>query len=107
MCDRWFNKATFGFKYLYIYILHSHNYKYLKKIQGLTIVVYWYVAWSRSEGKKLYVSIVMDLALSIMDTSKLLSLSDYVKEWRLIIWEIAFFREFKSKDGIWRNKVWE
>jgi hypothetical protein len=34
-------------------------------------------------------------------------LLDYIKERRLTTWETAFFKEFKSKDGIWRNKTWE
>jgi hypothetical protein len=43
------------------------------------------------KGKKLYVSVVKYLGLSVGDTSELLSLLDYIKEWRLTIWEIAFF----------------
>jgi len=50
------------------------------------------------KGKKLYVSMVKDLGLSMGDTSELLSFIHYIKEWRLTIWEIAFFQEFKSKD---------
>jgi len=52
------------------------------------------------KGKKLDVSMVKDFGLSVGDTSELLSFLDYIKEWRLTIWEIAFFQEFKSKDGI-------
>jgi hypothetical protein len=43
------------------------------------------------EGKKLYVSIVKDLALSIKDIGELLSLSDCIEERRLIVWDITFF----------------
>jgi hypothetical protein len=49
---------------------------------------------------------VTDFGLYVGDTSEF-SLSDYIKEWRLTIYETALFREFKSKDGIQRNKVWE
>jgi hypothetical protein len=41
-----------------------------------------------------------NLALFVRDTRELLCLSNFIKEWRLIVWEIAPFREFKSKDGI-------
>jgi hypothetical protein len=52
------------------------------------------------EVHKLYTLIITDLALFVRDTSNLSSLSNYIKEWRLIAWEITVFREFKSKDGI-------
>jgi hypothetical protein len=28
------------------------------------------------------------------------SFVDYIKEWKLSLWETCFFREFRSKDGI-------
>jgi hypothetical protein len=59
------------------------------------------------EVQKLYALKAIDLALFVSDTSNLLSLSDYIKEWRLTIWEIAFFSKLKSKDGIPQNKAWE
>jgi hypothetical protein len=52
------------------------------------------------EAHKLYALTVTDLALSVGNTSDLSSLSYYIKEWRLIAWEIAFFMMFKSKNGI-------
>jgi hypothetical protein len=59
------------------------------------------------EVQKLYAWTIMDLALCVGDTNDLFSLSDYINEWRLITWEITFFREFKSKDRIGRSKAWE
>jgi hypothetical protein len=43
------------------------------------------------EGKKLYVSIVKDLALSIKDIGELLSLSDCIEERRFTVRDITFF----------------
>jgi hypothetical protein len=57
------------------------------------------------EVQNLYASIVMNLALSIKNTSDLSSLSSYIKEWRLATWETPLFKEFKSKDGIRQIKV--
>lgn len=57
------------------------------------------------EVQKLYALTIMDLALFIKDISDLSSLLDYIKEWRFMAWEIAFFRVFKSKDGIWWSKA--
>lgn len=57
------------------------------------------------EVQKLYASIVMNLALSIENTSDLSSLLSYTKEWRLATWETPLFREFKSKDGIQQIKA--
>jgi len=59
------------------------------------------------EAQKLYALIITNLALFVKDTSDLSSLLDYIQEQRLTTWEIAFFKEFKSKDGIRRNKTWE
>ncbi len=52
------------------------------------------------ELQKLYALIVTNLGLFVRDTSDLFSLSDYIKDWKLIVQETAFFRKFKSKDGI-------
>lgn len=50
------------------------------------------------EAQKLYASTITNLALFVEDTNDLSSLSDNIKEWKLIAWEIAFFKKFKSKD---------
>jgi hypothetical protein len=52
------------------------------------------------KAQKLYALIVTDLALSVRDTNDLSSLLNYINEWKLTIWETAFLKEFKSKDGI-------
>jgi hypothetical protein len=44
------------------------------------------------EVHKFYALIIMDLALSVRDTSNLSSLSDYIKEWKLIAGETTFFK---------------
>jgi hypothetical protein len=52
------------------------------------------------EVQKLYALTITNLALFVKNTNDLSSLLDYIKERRLTTWEIAFFKEFKSKDGI-------
>jgi len=52
------------------------------------------------EAQKLYALTITNLALFVKNTNDLSSLLDYIKERRLTTWEIAFFKEFKSKDGI-------
>ncbi len=59
------------------------------------------------EVQKLHASIITHVALFVGDTCDLFALLDYIKEWRFTTWETTFFREFKSKDGIWQSKVWE
>jgi hypothetical protein len=54
----------------------------------------------RVEVHKLYALIITDLALSVGNTSDLSSLSNYIKEWKLIAWEITFFKKLESKDEI-------
>jgi hypothetical protein len=52
------------------------------------------------KGQKLYALTMTNFGSFVGDTIELVSLSYYIKEWRLTIWETAFFQEFKSKDGI-------
>jgi hypothetical protein len=52
------------------------------------------------EAQKLYALTITNLPLFVRYTSDLSSLLDYIKERRLTTWETAFFKEFKSKDGI-------
>lgn len=48
------------------------------------------------EAHKFFVVIVGDFKLELRDTRNLIILLDYIKEWRLTIWEMGFFWEFKS-----------
>ncbi len=54
---------------------------------------------------KLLNSIVKNLHIG--QSLKVLSLIDYIKEWRHKTWETTFYKEFKVKGGITRGEMWE
>jgi hypothetical protein len=58
------------------------------------------------EVQKLFVATITNFFIQLLEFEDLLSLLDYIKEWKPSFWETCFFREFKSKDGIWRSKLW-
>jgi len=59
------------------------------------------------EAQKLFVAIVTNFFIQFLEFEDLLSLLDYIKEWKPSFQITCFFREFKSKDGIRKNKLWE
>lgn len=54
---------------------------------------------------KLFNSIVKNLHID--HSLRVLSLIDYIKEWRHKTWEPTFYKEFKIKGGIIRGEMWE
>jgi hypothetical protein len=59
------------------------------------------------EAKKIYNNIVTNLGVSILGSVKVQSLEDFISHWKLELWESLFFREFKLKGGILKNKTWQ
>jgi hypothetical protein len=59
------------------------------------------------EAQKPYSTIITNLSIQLLEFEDLPTLSHYIQEWRLSLWETYFFREFKSKDEIQRSKLWE
>jgi len=63
------------------------------------------------EALRLYESTISELNITIKiapDTAKFLPLfADYVESWRVTCWETAFFKLFKSNDGIMKNKTFD
>ncbi len=45
--------------------------------------------------------------LVVKEVPNMISLSSYIQQWRLVVWDTFFFQEFKPKDGIRRSKYWE
>jgi len=51
---------------------------------------------------------IRDFNVTIDQSVKAPSLLDYIKKWRLELWELTIYREyFKVKGGITRGKMWE
>ncbi len=48
-----------------------------------------------------------DLNVTIDQLMKVSSLLDYIQKWKLELWELVFYKEFKVKGGIIRKKMWE
>jgi hypothetical protein len=59
------------------------------------------------EAQKLFVAIVIDFFIRFLKSEYFLSLLDYIHKWNFYLWETCFFKEFRSKDGIRRSKLWE
>jgi hypothetical protein len=58
------------------------------------------------EVLKLFDATISDFSLVVRKVLDMISLSSYIHQWRLVVWEICFFWEFKPKDGIRRIKSW-
>jgi hypothetical protein len=63
--------------------------------------------WSWSWRCKNYFAIVTDFFIQLLEFEELPSLLNYIQEWKLSFWVTCFFKEFRSKDGIRRSKLWE
>ncbi len=59
------------------------------------------------EAKKLFDNIVTNLGVSIFNTVKVQSLENFISHWKLELWKSLFYREFKLKGGILKNKTWQ
>jgi hypothetical protein len=59
------------------------------------------------EAIKLFDSTTKDLNVTINQSMKVPSFLDYIQKWRLELQELALYREFKVKDGITQQKMWE
>jgi hypothetical protein len=59
------------------------------------------------EALKLYDSTISNLELNVRDVPRVVSLAYYIQGWRQSIWVYDLFQEFKTRNGIWRNKSWE
>ncbi len=59
------------------------------------------------EAIKLFNSTAKDLNVTIDQLVKVFSLLDYIQNWRLELWDLVFYREFKMKGGITQGKTWE
>jgi hypothetical protein len=58
------------------------------------------------EVLKLFDATISNFSLVVRKVLDMISLSSYIQQWRLVVWEICFFWEFKPKDGIRRIKSW-
>ncbi len=56
---------------------------------------------------KLFNFTTRDLNVTIDQSIKVLSFLDYIWKWRLELWELVFYEEFKVKGGITQRKMWE
>jgi hypothetical protein len=52
------------------------------------------------EANKLYNSIIQNLEMSLRKVWKFENILDFLIKWRLELWEIGFFQEFRQKGGI-------
>jgi hypothetical protein len=59
------------------------------------------------EAKKLFDNIVTNLGVSIFNIVKVQSLENFISHWKLELWKSLFYREFKLKGGILKNKTWQ
>jgi hypothetical protein len=51
------------------------------------------------EASELFENMVKDLGVSILDYVEMYNIEYFIKRWRLELWELAFFHEFKPKEG--------
>jgi hypothetical protein len=49
---------------------------------------------------------MVDLGVSILGFMEVQNIQDFIKHWRLELWEMVFFQEFKQKGGILKRKTW-
>ncbi len=59
------------------------------------------------EAKKLFNSTFTNLGVSILEIVKVENLEDFISHWKFELWEFLFYREFKLKGGILKNKTWQ
>jgi hypothetical protein len=57
------------------------------------------------KASKLFENMV-DLGVSILGFMEVQNIQDFIKHWRLELWEMVFFQEFKQKGGILKKKTW-
>jgi hypothetical protein len=58
------------------------------------------------EVLKFFDATISNFSLVVKKVLDMISFSSYIQQWRLVVWEICFFWEFKPKDGIRRSKSW-
>jgi hypothetical protein len=58
-------------------------------------------------AKKLFNNTITDLGLSIFKNIKVQSLEEFISHWKLELWELLFYHEFKLKGGILKSKTWQ
>jgi hypothetical protein len=56
---------------------------------------------------KLFDSTTRDFNVTIDQSVKVPSLFDYIQKWRLELWGLVFYQEFKVRGGITQGKTWE
>jgi hypothetical protein len=57
------------------------------------------------EAKKLYNNNVMDFGVFVLKNVEVQNLEDFISHWKLELWEILFFCEFKLKGGLLKAKL--
>jgi hypothetical protein len=57
------------------------------------------------EAKKLYNNSVMDFGVFVLKNVEVQNLEDFRSHWKLELWEILFFCEFKLKGGLLKTKL--
>jgi hypothetical protein len=63
---------------------------------------------TRGQGFKLFDIIVKDLGVSILEFVEVHEgIVDFITHWKLQLWEIVFFTEFKHKGGVLKSKTWD
>jgi len=55
----------------------------------------------------LFDSTTRDCNVAIDQFMKVMFLLKYIQKWRLELWELVFYQEFKVKGGIAQGKTWE
>jgi hypothetical protein len=58
------------------------------------------------KASKLFENMV-DFGVSILEFMEVQNIQHFIKHWRLELWEMVFFHEFKQKGGILKRKTWE
>ncbi len=52
------------------------------------------------EAFKLFDVIISNFGLTVKEVLDMISLSSYIQQWRLVVWETCFFQKFKPKDAV-------
>ncbi len=100
--DKWLHKANFWLQVFYFWM--TIFFHFLSRTLFLISLLFLQL---EIEVFKLFDAIVSDFSLVVREVSNMISLSSHIQQWRLAVWEICVFREFKPNDGIQKSKSWE
>ncbi len=110
--EKWIHKATFWFQVPYWFyfdgtlkfFLCCFHWPYL-----LMVFFFFWVCFHCSwkwRPRSFIITLSRTLVFISLKVSKL-NLEDFINHWKLELWEILFFHEFKLKGGILKNKTWQ